>query len=95
MHRFKQKITDFLVASYWSDKIAFWIELFSLIITVTAALILASNAKSPQMEIVYPLFLVGSVTGAYAYWRRELIWPFLLTTFYIGINIFGIFVVFY
>ena len=43
-----QKIKDFWINSYKSDKIAFAFELISFIFTVTASLTLAFNARDPK-----------------------------------------------
>ena len=85
----KQKISDFWSKSYRSDPTAFGFELTSFIFTVGASLYLAITADAPDMAIVYPGFFVGSITGAYAYLRRGLAWPLLLTTYFAMVNIFG------
>jgi len=85
----KQRIKDFWRQSYHSDPIAFGFELTSFIFTVAASLYLAITADAPNMALVYPGFFVGSVTGAYAYLRRGLAWPLLLTTYFAMVNIFG------
>ena len=56
-----QKIKEFWVNSYTTDKTAFYFELVSFVFTVAASLTLAVNAKDPNMMIVYPGFFVGSV----------------------------------
>ena len=84
-----QKITDFWIKSYHSDKIAFWFELVSFIFTIAASLTLAFTAKNPDMTIVYPGFFVGSITGVYAFWRRGLAWPLILTAYFACVNVFG------
>ena len=52
-----QKVKEFWINSYKSDKIAFAFELVSFIFTVTASLTLALTAMDPNMLIVYPFFL--------------------------------------
>jgi len=59
-----------------------------------AATIIAATAKDPMMDVAYPLFIIGAITGSYAYWRRELVWPLVLTTFYLGVNIIGLIVLY-
>ena len=44
-----QKVKDFWINSYKSDKIAFGFELISFVFTVMASLTLAFNAKDPNM----------------------------------------------
>ena len=53
-----QKIKDFWINSYKSDKIAFSFELVSFIFTVGASMTLAITAKEPNMLLVYPAFLL-------------------------------------
>ena len=82
-------ILEFWASSYRSDKIAFYFELISFVFTVGASLTLALNADSPDMRIVYPFFFIGSWTAVYAYYRRKLAWPMLLTTYFGFVNVFG------
>jgi len=83
------KIKDFWVNSYSSDKTAFYFELISFVFTVGASLTLAINAKDPNMMIVYPGFFIGSITQAYAAFRRGAAWVMLLTMYFSCVNIFG------
>ena len=85
----KQTVVDFWLNSYHSDKTAFGFELVSFIFTVGASLTLAINAKDPNMLIVYPGFFVGSVTQAYASYRRGAAWVMLLTVYFACVNVFG------
>ena len=84
-----QKIKNFWINSYKSDKIAFAFELVSLVFTVIASLTLALTAVDPNMLIVYPFFFVGSVTQCYACIRRGAAWVTLLTGYFACINVFG------
>jgi uncharacterized membrane protein YccC len=84
-----QSIKNFWLNSYHSDKTAFYFELVSFVFTVSASLTLAITAKDPNMLIVYPGFFVGSVTQAYASYRRGAAWVFLLTTYFACVNVFG------
>lgn len=84
-----QKIKDFWINSYKSDKVAFSFELVSFIFTVGASMTLAFNAKDPNMLIVYPGFFVGSITQCYAAYRRGAAWVMLLTFYFSCVNIFG------
>ena len=84
-----QKVKQFWVDSYTSDKTAFCFELVSFIFTVGASMLLAVNADDPNMLLVYPGFFVGSVTQLYASWRRGAAWIMLLTFYFAIINVFG------
>lgn len=84
-----QKIIDFFKHSYHSDKVAFGFEIFSTVVTIAASLTLALHADSPDMRIVYPGFFIGSCTAVYAYYRRKLAWPLILTGYFACVNVFG------
>lgn len=84
-----QKIKEFWVTSYTSDNTAFYFELVSFIFTVAASLTLALTANDPNMRLVYPGFLVGSVTQCYAAYRRGAAWVMLLTGYFAIVNVFG------
>jgi hypothetical protein len=68
---------------------AFYLEITSFVFTVGGSLLLAVTAQAPDMTIVYPLFLIGAVSGCWGYYRRALPWPFMLTAYFIIINVFG------
>lgn len=84
-----QKIQEFWLQSYCSDRVAFYFELVSFIFTVAASLYLAINAADPDMRYVYPGFFVGAVTQVYASWRRGAAWIMLLTFYFSLVNVFG------
>ena len=84
-----QKVKQFWINSYTSDKTAFCFELISFIFTVGASMSLAVNADNPNMLIVYPGFFIGSLTQLYASWRRGAAWIMLLTFYFACINVFG------
>lgn len=84
-----QKIKQFWINSYTSDKTAFYFELVSFIFTVGASLTLAVNAYDPNMSIVYPFFFIGSTTQCYAAYRRGAAWVMMLTFYFSLVNVFG------
>jgi len=84
-----ENVKQFWKKSYRSDPTAFGFELTSFVFTVAASLYLAVTADAPNMAIVYPGFFVGSIAGAYAYLRRGLAWPLVLTSYFAVVNIFG------
>ena len=84
------KIKQFWSSSYKSDKVAFYFELLSFIVTVGASMTLALTADNPNMKIVYPGFFVGSITALYAHYRRQLAWPTILVGYFAIVNVFGL-----
>jgi len=84
-----QKIQEFWINSYHSDRLAFGFELVSFVFTVAASLYLAIHAANPDMRYVYPGFFIGAVTQVYASWRRGAAWIMLLTFYFACVNIFG------
>jgi len=82
-------IRKFFKSSYDSDKIAFAFEMISTVFTIAASLTLALNADSPDMRYVYPGFFIGSCTAVYAYYRRTLAWPLVLTSYFACVNVLG------
>jgi len=84
-----QRTINFWKDSYYSDSVAFYFELVSFVFTVTASMTLALTANDPNMVYVYPGFFVGSVTQAYASYRRGAAWVLLLTSYFAVVNVFG------
>lgn len=84
-----ERIKNFWLDSYYSDKVAFGFELSSFIFTVGASLTLAFTADAPDMRIVYPGFFIGSIAGVIGYYRRKLAWPIMLTGYFAVVNVFG------
>lgn len=85
-----KKVREFWVKSYTSDKVAFWFELVSFIFTVHASMMLALQADNPDMMLIYPGFLIGSITQAYASYRRGAAWVMMITLYFVVVNIIGI-----
>jgi len=83
------KIKNFWLHSYQTDRVAFIFELLSFVFTVAASASLALTADAPDMRIVYPFFFIGSVTGVLGYYRRKLAWPMALTGWFVFVNILG------
>jgi hypothetical protein len=84
-----QRLADYFLSSYHSDKQAFQLEMFSFLVTAGASVALAVTAQHPQMLYLYPFYFMGSVTGCLAALRRNLIWPALLTGFFTCSNAVG------
>lgn len=84
-----QKLRDFWSASFRTDRRAFWLELTSFVVTVIASAMMAFTAAAPDMRVIYPIFFVGSAAGCWAYYRRRLAWPMMLTAYFMTINVYG------
>ena len=83
------KIKEFWLSSYKSDKIAFYYELVSFVFIVGASMTMAFTADNPDMRYIYPGYFIGSLTAVYAHWRRRLAWPTMLVGYFTLVNIFG------
>ena len=55
-------IRSIFADSYRSDKIAFYLEMTNFAFSVTGSGLLAITAADPTMWMIYPLYLVGSIT---------------------------------
>ena len=83
------KIKSFWVNSYRSDRVAFYIEMFSAFCTISGSMTLALHARNPNMIMVYPLFFLGSSSQVVASYRRGAAWVMLLTSYFSCSNILG------
>lgn len=84
-----QRFREFWSASLHSDPRAFALEIASFVFTVVASVWLAVSAVAPNMALIYPIFFIGSAAGCWGYYRRQLIWPMLLTGYFMIINVYG------
>ena len=84
-----QKIKDFWVNSYRSDRVAFYFEMVSFVFTVAGSATLAVNAVSPPMHVIFPMYFVGAATQCCAAYRRGSAWMVTLTTYFSCLNVFG------
>jgi len=87
-------IKDFWLTSYRSDKIAFWFELVSVIFTIAGSCLLTFTSPEPKMELVFPVYLIGSITLAVGSYRRRIIWTTFLAVWFTLMNLIGNFKVF-
>ena len=88
-------VRNFLLESYRSDHLSFFLELINFVASASASIILVFTTLNPELKIIYPLFLVGSLCQTYAGYRRKLVWIMLLVGFYTILNMFGCLRVFY
>jgi hypothetical protein len=82
-------LKEFWVESYTTDKRAFYLEEFSVAVTVWGSALLTFTSPGPDMKWVFPLYLLGSTTLAYAAYRRRIIWTCFLATWFTIMNVIG------
>lgn len=82
-------IKEFWQRSYRSDPRAFLAETVASVAVVTANTMLAITAAAPPMYLIYPINFVAAVFSVYAYRRRGLAWPLLITGYFIVMQWFG------
>ena len=87
-------LKEFWVNSYKTDSIAFWLELFSVTVTVCGSAVLTFTSPHPIMSIVFPLYWLGSSSMCYAGFRRRLVWIATLTGWFTVMNTIGLYKVF-
>ena len=82
-------LKEFWVTSYKTDKTAFYLEVFSVAVTIWGSAILTFTSPGPDMRIVFPLYLMGSTTLAIASYRRRIIWTCVLASWFAIMNVIG------
>ena len=83
------KIVDYFRESYHQDRLCFWLEMISTAVNIIASMTLALNAADPDMRMVYPFFLIGSGLAMFTFYRRKLVWPTMLVSYFFCANILG------
>ena len=89
-----QLLKEFWVTSYKTDKLAFYIEVFSVAVTIAGSYLLTFTSPEPDMKWIFPLYLMGSSTLAVAAFRRRIIWTCVLASWFTIMNVIGNFRVF-
>ena len=87
-------LKEFWVNSYKTDNFAFYLELFSVIVTVMGSAVLTFTSPHPIMSVVFPLYWLGSSTMCWAGIRRRLVWIACLTGWFTIMNTIGLYKVF-
>ena len=82
-------VKQFWVRSYTSDRKAFMAETIASVAVVTGNTMLALTANAPPMYLIYPINFVSAVFSIYAYRRRGLAWPLVITGYFILMQWFG------
>ena len=88
-----ERVKTALINHYRRDPIAFYFEMIGMFFTVAGSLLMALTAKDPNLAFVYPLFFVGASTGLVAYYRLQMIWSIVLTSYFVVINTVGFIIV--
>ena len=89
MKEFWNKVKEFWIRSYTSDKKAFFLEMTASILVVISTTAIAVTADHPPMQYIYPLSFTSAVVSIWAYIRRGVAWPLLITTYFSFVHIFG------
>ncbi len=90
-----QLLKEFWVTSYKTDKLAFYLEVFSVTVTIVGSYLLTFTSPGPDNEYGVSIVLVlGQAHCAYASWRRRIIWTCVLASWFTIMNIIGNFRVF-
>ena len=89
-----QLLKEFWVISYKTDKLAFYLEVFSVAVTIAGSYLLTFTSPEPDMKWIFPLYLMGSSTLAVAAFRRRIIWTCVLASWFTIMNVIGNFRVF-
>lgn len=84
-----KEIKQFWKISYETDHTAFYLELISVIFTITGSLLLTFGSPTPNMAHVFPIYIVGSLTLAIACWRRKILWTLVLASWFTIMNLIG------
>ena len=84
-----EKIKAAFYRSWETDKIACIFELIGTIFTMIASMTLAITAKDPNMAMLFPIYQIGSICLAIAYYRRDMFWSNGLMWYFIVLNSIG------
>ena len=82
-------LKEFWVTSYKTDRLSFYLEVFSVAVTIWGSALLTFTSPGPDMKLIFPLYLLGSTTLAYASFRRRIIWTCFLASWFTIMNIIG------
>ena len=92
--KIREITVDYFNQSYHSDRVAFYFEVVAVTIVITINTFLAIVSKdgipASDMIIYYPIQIVGSIAGVYAYYRREIFWPMLINAYFVLFGIVGL-----
>lgn len=89
MNSFWNKIKEFWVRSYTSDRKAFYLEMVASILVIISTTSIAVTADNPPMHLIYPITFTSALVSIWAYIRRGVAWPLLITIYFSFVHIFG------
>ncbi len=86
------RVVNALKENWHSDRIACIAEFLGTIFTIIASMTLAITAKDPNMALIFPIYQLGTIGLAIAYYRRDVFWSNGLMWYFICANSYGFFV---
>lgn len=84
-----QKVKDFWIRSYTSDRTAFYYETIASICVFVSMTWISVTAQHPPMHLIYPVSFTGALFSIVAFVRRGAGWPLVMTTYFSFLHIFG------
>jgi len=86
---FWDKVKNFWVRSYTSDKKAFYLETLASVCVFWSMTWISVTADHPPMHLIYPVSFTGAVLSIAAFIRRQVAWPLVMTSYFACLHIFG------
>jgi len=84
-----QKIKDFWIRSYTSDRRAFYYETIASVCVFVSMTWISVTADAPDFRLIYPVSFTGAVFSIAAFIRRGAGWPLVMTTYFAFLHVFG------
>lgn len=84
-----QKVKDFWIRSYTSDRRAFYYETIAAMAVFISQTSISLTADNPPMHLIYPVAFIGSVFSIASFRRRGAGWPLVMTSYFVILQTFG------
>jgi len=84
-----QKVKDFWIRSYTSDRTAFYYETIASACVFVSMTWISMTAQHPPMHLIYPVSFTGAVFSIIAFVRRGAGWPLVMTSYFACLHVFG------
>ena len=84
-----EKVKQFWIRSYTSDKTAFYYETIASICVFTSMTWISVTADAPPMHLIYPVSFTGAVFSIVALVTRQVGWPLVIASYFACLHIFG------